>query len=1003
MKARFSTLDIISILEELQQYVGMRVNQVYDIDNKTYLIKLQQPDKKVVLLIESGTRLHTTEFDWPKNPAPSGFSMKLRKHINNKRLESIKQVGVDRVVDIQFGSGEAAYHLILEMYDRGNLVLTDHEYKILNILRPRVAGEEKFLVRETYPLDLCKTELPTVDAEKLHEFLSNAKENDTLKKVLMPHFEFGSHLLEHLLLRVGISLSTKIKDFNMNDVTTLSESLNSASDFLKTEVKCGIIVQKVEKIPSAEEGQEKEFSTYIEFHPYLFQQYQDRSILKFDDFKTACDQFFSQIESQKIEMKTVQQEKAALKKLDNVKKDHENRIKSLQELQAIDRRKAELIEMNCEIVNNGIKVINSAIANQIPWDQIKEIIKEATEKGDPVASKIKQLKFDVNHIVMLLTDPYAHLDQEYEEEMEDEERVETEHANELMIEIDLNITAQANARKYFVQKKTAAVKEKKTVEAGGVALKSAEKKTKQQLKEMSKIATINKARKVFWFEKFFWFISSENYLVIGGKDAQQNELLVKRYMKPNDLYVHADLHGAATVIVKNPGTSQVPPKTLTEAGQFAVCFSAAWDSKVMTAAYWVKPDQVSKTAPSGEYLTVGSFMVRGKKNFLPPATLIMGFGFLFKLEDSSIERHRGERKVRGLEEESIASDVQSVTDVMEDVEINIEEGDSDDESEQVEEETIVKLEAIEEQLETSALTEKEEETPEPEAVSVKDKTPVSDNESSSDNEQKDEIDDVVSEFPDTDVKIGLDRLGSVEIKVRSENEDSKKIEGVVDKGNNKKVKGKFSNTQGTRDKNRGQNDKVEEAKKSENVRGKKGKMKKIKEKYKDQDDEERELRMQLLQSQGKGKENKNKKQNKKGLEQLYGKPKEKRPPPKPRAENPDHQNQNEEEKVTVNDETDMLDSLTGIPHEEDELLFVVPVCAPYSNLTNYKYKVKLTPGTGKRGKACKTALAMFLAEKSITNHEKDLLKSVKDQDLARNLPGKVKLSAPNLQRVKGKK
>ena len=450
----------------------------------------------------------------------------------------------------------------------------------------------------------------------------------------MPHFEFGSHLLEHLLLRVGISLSTKIKDFNKDDsVPKLSESLNSASDFLKTELKCGLIVQKVERIPSAEEGQEKEFSTYIEFHPYLFQQYQDRSILQFDDFKTACDQFFSQIESQKIEMKTVQQEKAALKKLDNVKKDHENRIKSLQELQAIDRRKAELIEMNCEIVNNGIKVINSAIANQIPWDQIKEIIKEATDKGDPVASRIKQLKFDVNHIVMLLTDPYAHLDQEYKEEMlEDEEREETEHAIELMIEIDLNITAQANARKYFVQKKTAAVKEKKTVEAGGVALKSAEKKTKQQLKEMSKIATINKARKVFWFEKFFWFISSENYLVIGGKDAQQNELLVKRYMKPNDLYVHADLHGAATVIVKNPGTSQVPPKTLTEAGQFAVCFSAAWDSKVMTAAYWVKPDQVSKTAPSGEYLTVGSFMVRGKKNFLPPATLIMGFGFLFKLE-----------------------------------------------------------------------------------------------------------------------------------------------------------------------------------------------------------------------------------------------------------------------------------------------------------------------------------------------------------------------------------
>ena len=241
-----------------------------------------------------------------------------------------------------------------------------------------------------------------------------------------------------------------------------------------------------------------------------------------------------------------------MKKLENVKKDHENRIKSLQELQALDRRKAELIEMNCDLVNSGIKVINSAIANQIPWDQIKEIIKEATEKRDPVASRIKQLKFSVNHIVMLLTDPYAHLDQQYDMERDEVEEVEEdEHAVELMIEIDLSLSAQANARKYFVQKKSAAVKEKKTVESGSVALKSAEKKTKQQLKEMSKIATINKARKVFWFEKFFWFVSSENYLVIGGKDAQQNELLVKRYMKPNDVYVHADLHGAATVIVKN--------------------------------------------------------------------------------------------------------------------------------------------------------------------------------------------------------------------------------------------------------------------------------------------------------------------------------------------------------------------------------------------------------------------------------------------------------------------
>lgn len=81
-----------------------------------------------------------------------------------------------------------------------------------------------------------------------------------------------------------------------------------------------------------------------------------------------------------------------------------------------------------------------------------------------------------------------------------------------------------------------------------------------------------------------------------------------------------------------------------------VCHSQAWDSKIVTSAWWVYPHQVSKTAPTGEYLTVGSFMIRGKKNFLPPHPLIMGFGLLFRLDESSLGAHLNERRVRGEEE-----------------------------------------------------------------------------------------------------------------------------------------------------------------------------------------------------------------------------------------------------------------------------------------------------------------------------------------------------------------
>ena len=90
-------------------------------------------------------------------------------------------------------------------------------------------------------------------------------------------------------------------------------------------------------------------------------------------------------------------------------------------------------------------------------------------------------------------------------------------------------------------------------------------------------------------------------------------------MAPNDLYVHADLHGATSVIVKNPSGQPVPPKSLNEAGQLAVCFSAAWDSKVVTSAYWVESSQVNaffrENAPIFHLLLYNSIWRKKREDF----------------------------------------------------------------------------------------------------------------------------------------------------------------------------------------------------------------------------------------------------------------------------------------------------------------------------------------------------------------------------------------------------
>ncbi|XP_076305404.1 ribosome quality control complex subunit NEMF-like [Tachypleus tridentatus] len=616
MKRRFNTVDLTAIITELKQnLLGMRVVQVYDIDNKTYLIKLSKEEKKSVLLLESGIRLHTTDFEWPKNPAPSGFSMKLRKHLKNRRLEIIRQLGIDRIVDIQFGINDAAYHVILELYDRGNIVLTDFEYIILNILRPRAKGSEdvKFVVREKYPVDLARQPEPVLDTGKLTEIISTARVGENLKKVLMPHVPYGPAVLEHVLLSHGFQQNTKIgKEFDtLNDVSRLEEALQEAQEILNEAGKnpCkGFIIQKNERKSNIEHD-EQEFTTNVEFHPFLFQQHQQNPYVETCSFDRAVDHFFSSLEGQKIDLKANQREKEALKKLQNIKKDHEQRVSSLQKVQEEDIIKAQAIEINLSLVDKALLIVRSAIANQINWTEIWNIIQEASEQGDPVAKAIKSLKLEVNHFTMLLNVQSGNTLKN------DGNENKTGNINSVLVDINIDLSAYSNARKYYDKKKSAAKKAQKTLESSEKALKSAEKTTKQLLKEVAVMTTITKARKTFWFEKFLWFISSENYLVIGGRDTQQNELIVKRYLKQGDIYVHADLHGASSIVIKNPTGGDVPPKTLNEAGTMAVCYSVAWEAKIVTSAWWVYHHQVSKTAPAGEYLTPGAFMIRGKKNF----------------------------------------------------------------------------------------------------------------------------------------------------------------------------------------------------------------------------------------------------------------------------------------------------------------------------------------------------------------------------------------------------
>jgi predicted ribosome quality control (RQC) complex YloA/Tae2 family protein len=119
-----------------------------------------------------------------------------------------------------------------------------------------------------------------------------------------------------------------------------------------------------------------------------------------------------------------------------------------------------------------------------------------------------------------------------------------------------------------------------------------------------------------WFEKFKWFYTQNGFLVIAGRDAKNNEQLVKKYFKEKDLYFHADIHGAPHTVRLNPEKKEISEIDKEQAANFAAIHSSAWKSGTYSVdVYSVGYGQVSKSAGSGESLGTGAFVIRGKRDY----------------------------------------------------------------------------------------------------------------------------------------------------------------------------------------------------------------------------------------------------------------------------------------------------------------------------------------------------------------------------------------------------
>ncbi|KAL9364890.1 hypothetical protein Peur_042763 [Populus x canadensis] len=1113
VKVRMNTADVAAEVKCLRRLIGMRCSNVYDLSPKTYVFKLMNSSgvtesgesEKVLLLMESGVRLHTTAYVRDKSNTPSGFTLKLRKHIRARRLEDVRQLGYDRIVLFQFGLGANAHYVILELYAQGNIILADSEFMVLTLLRSHRDDDKGVAImsRHRYPTEICRV-FERSTAEKLQKALTSLKELEnsnpvkvdadggdsnvsdkpmkekqgknkggkssvpskntnegnrvkqaTLKTVLGEVLGYGPALSEHIILDAGLVPNTKFSNENKLDDETIQVLVKAVAKFENwlqdiisgDKVPEGYILMQNKNLgkdcPPSDSGSSVQI--YDEFCPLLLNQFRMREHVKFDAFDAALDEFYSKIESQKSEHQQKTKEGSAIQKLNKIRLDQENRVEMLRKEVDHSVKMAELIEYNLEDVNSAILAVRVALAKGMGWEDLARMVKDEKKAGNPVAGLIDKLHFEKNCMTLLLSN---NLD-----EMDDDEK--TFPVDK--VEVDLALSAHANARRWYELKKKQESKQEKTVTAHEKAFKAAEKKTRLQLSQEKSVATISHMRKVHWFEKFNWFISSENYLVISGRDAQQNEMIVKRYVSKGDLYVHADLHGASSTVIKNHRPEQpVPPLTLNQAGCFTVCHSQAWDSKIVTSAWWVYPHQVSKTAPTGEYLTVGSFMIRGKKNFLPPHPLIMGFGLLFRLDESSLASHLNERRVRGEED--------GVNDVEESQTLK-EISDSESEEEEVAgKELVLESESHSNDLTVSntILHESSVQETSLNGVNIENLSDVVGNDVAPVTPQLEDLIDRALGLGPTAVSSKNYGVEPLQVDMTEEHHEEARDKPYISKAERRKLKkgqrSSATDAEVEQEKEELKDNVVSVDQPEKHVqnnkqgggkisRGQRSKLKKMKEKYANQDEEERSIRMALLASAGNTRKNDGEIQNgneatDKGKISITGTedalkvcykckkaghlsrdcPEHPGDSLNSRAdgavdkshvslvdstseevdrvamEEEDIHEIGEEEKERLND----LDYLTGNPLPIDILSYAVPVCGPYSAVQSYKYRVKVIPGTVKKGKAARTAMNLFSHMPEATSREKELMKACTEPELVAAIVGNVKITAAGLTQLKQK-
>jgi len=250
-----------------------------------------------------------------------------------------------------------------------------------------------------------------------------------------------------------------------------------------------------------------------------------------------------------------------------------------------------------------------------------ERLKKSLEKQRELAEQYKKLSEEYQQMASIIAANYSHLLEQLQELKDKQAKVIVE-GKEFVIPKNKNLDEYI--RELFAKAKEYEKKYKRALKAAEGLQKEIESVKERVIEEIAKERA--KVRKREWYEKYHWLITSSGLLAIGGRDASQNESVVRRYLEDDDIFLHAEVQGAPAVVLKTSG-KEVSERDLKEAAYLTACYSKAWkDGRGSVDVFYVKGSQVSKSPPSGQYVAKGAFIIKGKREYVRNVPLRLGIG-----------------------------------------------------------------------------------------------------------------------------------------------------------------------------------------------------------------------------------------------------------------------------------------------------------------------------------------------------------------------------------------